>query len=231
MIPFAMAMSKSKSATRCFSTRKERGFVVDPSLKTKWPRRSAWANILEASPPNVAQPVGVHAIAREGLGVASVLARRGGEAALPALVKTRYGLELPTTPRAVRNAAHAFVWAGPGQWLFVAEEKESFAELSGLAAVSDQSDARAALRLSGPHVRDMLAKGCMIDLHPTAFPSGAAAMTSIAHIGVHLWRVDEQPRDGDPTFDILIARSMAASFWSWAGASAAEYGCGVTISL
>ncbi len=56
--------------------------------------------------------------------------------------------------------------------------------------MSNQSDARAALRLSGPHVRDMLAKGCMIDLHPSVFPPGAAAMTSIAHIGVHLWRLD-----------------------------------------
>ena len=204
--------------------------MVDPSLKANWPRHSAWASILTESPPDAARPVGVNAIAREGLGVASVLAQRVGEAALSALVKTRYGLELPTTPRAVRNAAHAFVWAGPGQWLLVAEQRESFVELSELAAVSDQSDARAALRLSGPHVRDMLAKGCMIDLHPAAFPPGAVAMTSIAHIGVHLWRVDEQPRDGDPAFDVLIARSMAASFWSWASASAAEYGCRVTIS-
>ena len=203
--------------------------MADPSLKTKWPRRSAWAGILAASPPGAARPVGVNVTARERLGVASIQARRGGAAALSALVRTRYGLELPTTPRAIRDAAHAFVWAGPGQWLFVAEQKESFAELSALAAVTDQSDARAALRLSGPKVRDMLAKGCMIDLHPAAFPPGAAAMTSIAHIGVHFWRVDEPPH-GDAIFDILVARSMAASFWSWASASAAEYGCGVTVS-
>ncbi|WP_158818873.1 sarcosine oxidase subunit gamma [Methylocapsa sp. S129] len=197
--------------------------MADPSLKTKWSRHSAWADILTASPSDAARPCGVNVVAREGLGVAGIQAQRGRKAALSALVKMRYGLELPTTPRAVRDAAHAFVWAGPGQWLLVAEQKESFAELSELAAVSDQSDGRAALRLSGPNVRDMLAKGCMIDLHPAAFPSGAAAMTSIAHIGVHLWRVDEQPYDRPAIFDILVARSMAASFWSWASASAAEY--------
>jgi heterotetrameric sarcosine oxidase gamma subunit len=71
----------------------------------------------------------------------------------------------------------------------------------------------------------------MIDLHPAAFPPGAAAMTSIAHIGVHLWRLDAHANDRDAVFDILIARSMAASFWSWATASAAEYGCGVRISI
>jgi methylglutamate dehydrogenase subunit D len=230
MIPFATAMWRSKSAARCFSTRKERGFVVDVSPKTNWRRRDAWADVLTESRTDAARPVGVNVTTREGLCVASILAHRGGEAALSALVRTRYGLDLPTIPRAVRGAAHAFVWAGPGQWLLIAEQREDLSELSRLAAVSDQSDARAALRLSGPNVRDMLAKGCMIDLHPTAFPSGAGAMTSIAHIGVHIWRVDESPSGGGAIFDILIARSMAASFWSWAKASAAEYGCSVTTS-
>ena len=204
--------------------------MVDLRVKTNWPRRGAWAGILTESPVNATRPIGVNVIAREGLGVASILARHGGEGALSALVRTRYGLDLPTTPRAVWGKAHVFVWAAPGQWLLIGEQREGFAELSRLAAVSDQSDARAALRLSGPNVRDMLAKGCMIDLHPAAFPSGAVAMTSIAHIGVHLWRADKSPRGGDAIFDILVARSMAASFWSWAKASAAEYGCSVTTS-
>ena len=205
--------------------------MVDASLRTNWPRRSAWAGVMTESAVEATRPVGVHVTPREGLGIASILARRGGEAVLSALVRARYGLDLPMVPRAARGPAHVFVWSGPGQWLLVAERREDFMELSGLAALSDQSDARAALRLSGPKVRDMLAKGCMIDLHPAAFPPGAAAMTSIAHIGVHLWRLDAHANDRDAVFDILIARSMAASFWSWATASAAEYGCGVRISI
>lgn len=204
--------------------------MVDASLRTDWLRRSAWADVLVESPVDANRPVGVNVIAREGLGVARVLAQRGGEAALSERVKTRYGLELPMTPRAVRGAGHAVVWAGPGHWLLLAERRQDFAALAKLAAVSDQSDGLAALRLGGPNVRDMLAKGCMIDLHPAAFPSGAAATTRIAHIGVHLWRIDEEPNGDDAIFDILIARSMAASFWSWANASAAEHGCSVTIS-
>ncbi len=204
--------------------------MVDASPNTTWRRRSAWADILVETPADATRPFGVEATAREGLGIASILAPRGGEAALAKLVATRYGVELPTTARAVRSRAHAFVWAGPEQWLFVAESGQDLAELSRLAAVSDQSDARAALRLTGPKVRDMLAKGCMIDLHPKAFPPGAAAITSIAHIGVCLWRADTPPDEGDVIFDILVARSMAASFWSWAEASAAEFGCRVTVS-
>ena len=204
--------------------------MVDLEPKMPWRRRGAWAGILTESPVDAEQRNGVKVAAREGLGIASILARRGGEAALLALARARYDLDLPMAPCVARNATHAFVWAGPGQWLLVAEQREGLAELSELAAVSDQSDARAALRLSGPKVRDMLAKGCMIDLHPAAFPPGAAAMTSVAHIGVHLWRVDAGADGGDAMFDILVGRSMAASFWSWAKASAAEYGCAVTNS-
>lgn len=204
--------------------------MVDSSREAHWARCSVWADVLTESPVDATGPAGVNVTPREGLCVVSIQARRGGEAAIASLVKARYGLDLPMKPRVVQSGTHAFVWAGPGQWLLVAEQAESLAELQELAAVSNQSDGRAALRLSGLHVCDMLAKGCMIDLHPSAFPSGATAMTSIAHIGVHLWRLDLQPPDGGAAFDILIARSMAGSFWSWASASAAEFGCRVTIA-
>jgi methylglutamate dehydrogenase subunit D len=203
--------------------------VVDASLKMNWPRYSAWADVLVESSVDTTRAAGVTVATREGLAIASIIARPGGEAALSILLETRFGLLLPASPRVVRGAAHTCVWAGPGQWLLIAEQKEDFAVLANVAAVSDQSDGRAALRISGPNVRDMLAKGCMIDLHPAAFPTGAAAVTSIAHIGVHLWRVDE-PHENEAIFDILVARSMTASFWAWANASAAEFGCRIAIS-
>ena len=87
---------------------------------------------------------------------------------------------------------------------------------------SDQSDGRALMRLSGSRVRDLLAKGCPIDLHPRAFKGGDVALTTISHIGVHLWQVDDAP-----TYDLALMRSMAESFWSWLDASAAEFGYSV----
>lgn len=92
------------------------------------------------------------------------------------------------------------------------------ARLADLAAVADQSDARGVLRVSGPNMRDTLAKGCLIDLHPRAFRPGDVALTSIAYIAVQLWAVDEA------TFDLAVPRSMAMSFWSWLRAPAASYG-------
>jgi sarcosine oxidase subunit gamma len=92
-------------------------------------------------------------------------------------------------------------------------------KLAGQAAVSDQSGSRAVMRVSGPRVRDALAKGCMIDLHHRAFGPGDAAMTSIAHIVAHVWQLDNIP-----TYDLVVSRSMAASFWSWFETSAAQFG-------
>jgi sarcosine oxidase subunit gamma len=115
------------------------------------------------------------------------------------------------------------IWAGPQQWLAISEDRaapERLARaLEGLAAVSDQSDGRAVLRLSGPKLRDTMAKGCPVDLHPRAFRPGDTALTAIAHIGVQLWQLDEAP-----TFEIAVFRSMAGSFWRWLSGSAAEFG-------
>ena len=91
--------------------------------------------------------------------------------------------------------------------------------LGDLAAIVDQSHARILLRISGPRVRDALAKGVAIDLHPSAFRTGDTAMTSIAHIDVQLWQDDEAP-----SYVFSVPRSLAESFWHWLEASAAEHG-------
>ena len=66
------------------------------------------------------------------------------------------------------------------------------------------------IRVSGPKARDALAKGVPIDLHPRAFRSGDAAVTTVAHIGVHLWQLDDTP-----TYEIAVFRSFARDFWRW----------------
>lgn len=115
----------------------------------------------------------------------------------------------------------AFVWAGPRQWLVTSDVFKNDAlttelrRITGnLASVSDQSDGRALLRLSGSRVRDFLAKGLPIDLHPREFRKGHVAMSAIAHINVHIWQVDDEP-----TYELALSRSYAHSFWEWLVAS------------
>jgi len=194
-----------------------------------WDMRGGWSGIAQPGSFGAAGETGVVATLLDGFGLASVIAKPDGTTALSRTFETQLGLALPSAPRIVRAAAHDVIWAGPDQWLLRAASREGFpAQLGALAshaAVSDQTDARVALRLSGPHARDVLAKGVMLDLHPAAFAVGDAASTSIAYVGVQLWRLADG-EDG-AVFEVMAPRSMAGSFWAWFVSSAAEFGCAV----
>jgi sarcosine oxidase subunit gamma len=169
---------------------------------------------------------GVIVAPRESLGLATMMAFDGKVDELRARLRALYGFEAPARPVIAQGHGLDLAWAGPEQWLAVSGERtvaERLAEeLKGLAAVTDQSDARAVLRVSGPKAREALAKGCPIDLHPRAFRPGDTVLTAIAHVGVQIWQVDDAP-----TFDLLVPCSMAGSFWGWLSASAAEFGLAV----
>jgi sarcosine oxidase subunit gamma len=163
---------------------------------------------------------------RVDLGLATVMVRRGREQALVDAVRAAYGVGLVDASKVSAGPQVAFVGSGPGHWLAVSESlangalaADLAARLPGLVSIFDQSDGRGVLRLSGPRVRDVLAKGLPIDLHPRAFAPGDAATSIISHIGVQLWQVD-----GEPTYDIAFFRSFAGSFWHWLAESAAEFG-------
>lgn len=194
-----------------------------------WQAASAWGHIGSLGHIGVPGAAKVKAELQEGLGLATVIS--GPESSgLVQTLKEKIGLDPPATPSAALSSNHALIWSAPGMWMLLARRRDGFAELlvqlAPHAAVSDQSHARAALRLSGLRARDVLAKGARLDLHPSAFPTGAAASTTFAYMGVQLWRAPDEA--GAPVFELLVPRSMAQSFWSWLSASAAEFGCAVS---
>lgn len=168
---------------------------------------------------------GVTATEVRRVGLALVTARKGQRASLAEAVRATFGAELPDTPRRAAGRDNAFIWSGPDQWLAHVEPAPAagmetvLAPLAGMAALVDQSHGRTLLRITGPRVRDALAKGFPIDLHPRAFKPGDTAVTSVAHIGVQIWQMDDAP-----AYEIAVARGFAVSFWHWLEASAAEYG-------
>ncbi len=162
---------------------------------------------------------------RDDLTIASFAAFRDKAAALSDLVTRAFGVALPTAGKRISSGTIAFQWAGPHQWLAIAErgaardlETELKPLVAGLAAVVDQSDARAVVVISGPRAVDVLAKGLPIDLHERAFATGDAAITHASHIGVTIARLDDAP-----TFEITMYRSYAGSFDQWLRHAAAEF--------
>jgi heterotetrameric sarcosine oxidase gamma subunit len=157
---------------------------------------------------------------------ASVIAKRDKGFMLINAVNTAFGIALPDGPRRATRGAVTFAGTGPGQWLASAQGADApgfvtrlRGRISPFAAVSDQSDSRLVLRLSGPRVRDMLMKGVPIDLHPKSFKPGDVASTQVAYIGVQLDMLDDAP-----TYLLTGPRSMAGTLWSWLSAPAAEFG-------
>lgn len=170
---------------------------------------------------------GVIASEAVGLRIISVQARRGLSAEVSDKVLSVAGVTLPATPKYVRSGDVEAIWTAPDQWLVaspVASRTAAIAtSLAGFAAVTDQSDSRAVILLSGVRVRDVLSKGVMVDLHPRAFAPGDTAVTSIAHIGAQLSLIS-----ADPVFQLLVPRSFCMSFWDWLSDSAAEFGLSVS---
>ena len=163
---------------------------------------------------------------RTDLAFASISAKRGKRFALVNAVNTAFGVALPDGPRRATRGAVTFAGIGPDQWIASAEGSEAGgfaakvrARIGPFAAVSDQSDARLVLRVSGPRVREVLAKGVPIDLHPKAFQPGDVACTVVSYINTQIDMLDDAP-----TYQLAAPRSMAGSFWSWLTASAAEFG-------
>lgn len=169
---------------------------------------------------------GVALSERTGLALFVISAGAGKASEVAAKVLAVTGLELPIGPKRASKDGFALIGTAPGQWLAVVEGRAGLsmlaslaAALKGLATIIDQSDGKAMLRISGPRAREVLAKGCSLDLHPRVFKPGNAGTTPIALIDCVVWQVDEIP-----SYDLAVPTSFAESFWSWLTASAAEYG-------
>jgi sarcosine oxidase subunit gamma len=175
------------------------------------------------------ESIGVRAEIRDGCGLATVLARRGASEALSRRVKERFDAELPAGPRRSEASAIAFAGTGPGAWLAMSDRGggEWLArlerELEGVASVSDQSDGYLRVRLSGPRVREALGKLVPLDLHPRAFKADDVASTVASHIGVTLWRLEDE-RPSAAVFELVMFRSLARSFWHALAEVSAEFG-------
>jgi sarcosine oxidase subunit gamma len=163
------------------------------------------------------------------LSLATVMVRKGRSGEFNQLLKQEFGFELPAAGHRSGSPALALAWSAPGQWLASAENPDRVGfetmlrnKFSGVAAISNQSDGRCVIRISGAAARDVLTKGVPIDLHPSIFQPGRTASTIVAHLNVHFWQLDDAP-----TYEFAVFRSFAAAFWHFLTESAAEFGFAV----
>ena len=138
------------------------------------------------------------------------------------------GVALPVESNtAAASKTVTVLWRGPDQWLVVTAEGGGAAMAEALdaapATTVDVSDAWAVIGLSGPKARDVLMKGCSVDLHPREFGPGRCVGTRLALATVVIHQTTKQP-----AYHIHVARSYAAYLWAWLEDAAGEYGLAVT---
>jgi sarcosine oxidase subunit gamma len=130
------------------------------------------------------------------------------------------GVPLPLAPNTVnRGGELAVLWLGPDEWLVVGAgaatglvERLRSAIGDEHGAVVDVSAQRTALLVAGARSRDLLARGCSLDLHPRVFGAGRCAQTTLA------------ARDGlRPGFWVLVRSSFAGYLADWLLDAATEH--------
>lgn len=152
-----------------------------------------------------------------------------GNAADPAFanaVRAVLGCDLPVAAN-TWNAGNdcTALWLGPDEWLVVAPDARNESLYSALRAglrnvhhsVTDISANRTIIEISGEHARLVLAKGCPLDLHGSAFGPPQCAQTLLAKAQMILQCVDARP-----TFRIFVRISFAPYVAEWLTDAAME---------
>lgn len=144
-----------------------------------------------------------------------------------AAASTELGTELPGPGRVAEGTNTTAIWLGPEEWLVIGagldpvelEHRLGTAVREHRGAATDVSAQRTSLRLSGSRARDVLAKGCSIDLHPRIFPAGSTVQTMLAMAGMILIACDDTGTD----YRILVRSSFARYLAAWLTDAAEEY--------
>jgi sarcosine oxidase subunit gamma len=152
-----------------------------------------------------------------------------GNAADPAFaaaVKAVLGTDLPTQPMtSVRVGQNRVFWKAFDEWLIWTEEDAQMQLIDDLRtalsevrkSVVDVSDYFTVLRVEGMRCRELLAKGCVIDLHPRVFKPGQATGTGFHHATIFITQTDAE------IFDVMIRWSFADYLWQYLADGAREW--------
>lgn len=123
----------------------------------------------------------------------------------------------PAEPNTVaRGAAYDVLWLGPDEWMVrssgpvqagVLESRLAPAMAGAYAAAVDVGSGYTVVEIGGDRVRDVLARGCPLDLHPREFKVGQCAQSHYFKASIVL-----VPTAAD-RFEIVVRRSFADYFF------------------
>jgi heterotetrameric sarcosine oxidase gamma subunit len=170
-----------------------------------------------------------------------LLQARGNFDAISQAVSPVIGRDLPISPNtsspniltansgstpSSTNHGNTVLWLGPRKCLIILESgntrathKQLETALSGIPSlVSEVSDSRTGIEISGVQARSLLAKICALDLDDRSFGPGQSAPSLLIRVPLLLYQAD-----GQPTFHLYVDRSVARYAWDWLSDAAVEF--------
>ena len=158
-------------------------------------------------------------VCREQPFLAQVDVRLGRDDAAAWAVAQAIGVALPTAPGTLnRGPESSALWLAPDEWLVLGApgtedaltRRLADALGGGLGTVVDVSANRTTIEVAGPRAREVLEKGCSLDLHPRAFGAGRCAQTMLARAQVVLERGTEAP-----VYRLFVRSSFSSYLAAW----------------
>ncbi|WP_244816730.1 sarcosine oxidase subunit gamma [Caballeronia sp. Lep1P3] len=143
------------------------------------------------------------------------------DAAFVRALQSVTGCAPPAQPNTVaKGNGYTMLWLGPDEWLLQSEAahdasraapmeaklRDAFADAGTFASAVDIGSGYTVLDIDGPRTRDVLARGCPLDLHRKAFGVGQCAQSHYFKASITL-----VPLGGD-RFEIIVRRSFADYF-------------------
>jgi sarcosine oxidase, subunit gamma len=141
------------------------------------------------------------------------------DAAFVAAVESVIGCKPPEKPNTTATGnGYDLMWLGPDEWLVRSAIAHSATQAAPMearlrgafkglyAAAVDIGSGYTVLEISGTRTRDVLARGCPLDLHPRLFGVGQCAQSHYFKSSVTVLPT------GENSFDLVIRRSFADYF-------------------
>ena len=168
---------------------------------------------------------------------AKLIVRGSGSTEFQDAVANVLGMIPPKTPNTVARqgdleSGDALFWLGPDEWLYRCNDSAGESVDSILvqirnalrdqhSAVVDVSDYYAVIRLSGPKVFELLAKGTPLDCVAALSAANLCAQTSSGHASVLLDRIDDD--NGVPCVNLQVRWSFVEAVWAQMKLAMLEY--------
>ena len=177
------------------------------------------------SAPEAAASESIEAIALRSCAVdiVELAPLRGRAAEMQRLIEAR-GARLPPVGHVAATADRWVLCVRPGRWLLLESRGEPGVsaarweiDCAAIATAVDLTSAFCVLDVAGPAAREVLARGCRLNLDPAGLPAGRAARTLMAQVPVIL----AVRASG---IVLLTPATTARHFSEWLAATARPFG-------